>query len=460
MWLRKGEIMNENKNGRRWILFWTLVAASLLAVPAISGWASSATDTTDEPAEQRTLVRPEFVPMKVSMSMPGPTLQDGDQAEVRTDVHVVAPGKYWIGVLARPLEPMETDLVKSQLGVEQGLMLERIVPDSPADKGGLKAHDILIKVGDRPLTDLRVLVESIEKAQEGEMEVTLVRKAEQQTVKISPAKRPERVSKGDDEQTAERQRVLKSLSSSVTVTRKQGEDGDDDGSEFVVVMPGLLLPDEDKDLPDNLEISITKKGKEKAKIHVKKGDQEWNIDEDALEELDEAVRPYVKRFLNRGVHGPASWTTGGIHLGQKHIDLSKIPGVQASELERWFKVAPGKSIDLQKILPGAKSRIVVRSEVKSDSDEKEDEKTIEVTIDGQMSKLEQTLDILHDQLKQLREKKSELSEPNSKVDQGVEALEKAIESLQKAQRSPEEEGQVTPDDEDNTRAIFSQIVLA
>ena len=36
--------MNDNKSGRRWFLFWSLVAATLLAVPAISGWAGSAAD--------------------------------------------------------------------------------------------------------------------------------------------------------------------------------------------------------------------------------------------------------------------------------------------------------------------------------------------------------------------------------------------------------------------------------
>src|SRR3954453_15996668 len=49
--------------------------------------------------------------------------------------------EYWLGVRIAEL----TDVVKQQLGIDQGLVVEDVMPDSPAAKADIKKNDILIK---------------------------------------------------------------------------------------------------------------------------------------------------------------------------------------------------------------------------------------------------------------------------------------------------------------------------
>ena len=57
------------------------------------------------------------------------------------------PPKHWIGILGGPV----TDELRAQIDIpaDQGVLVRQVVPDSPADKAGLKAFDILLKANDR-----------------------------------------------------------------------------------------------------------------------------------------------------------------------------------------------------------------------------------------------------------------------------------------------------------------------
>src|SRR3954468_15877494 len=55
--------------------------------------------------------------------------------------------EYWLGVQIAALP----EVAKQQLGIDQGLVVEDVAPDSPAAKAEIKKHDILTKAGDTPL---------------------------------------------------------------------------------------------------------------------------------------------------------------------------------------------------------------------------------------------------------------------------------------------------------------------
>jgi hypothetical protein len=60
-----------------------------------------------------------------------------------------AHSEYWLGVQLAALP----ELARQQLGVDYGLAVEDITPDSPAAKAEIKPHDILVKAGDVPLKE-------------------------------------------------------------------------------------------------------------------------------------------------------------------------------------------------------------------------------------------------------------------------------------------------------------------
>jgi serine protease Do len=59
-------------------------------------------------------------------------------------------------------------------------------------------------------------------------------------------------------------------------------------------------------LPENLSITISKKGEEPTKIVVTRDDDVWELTEQDLRELPDEVRPHVERMLGRFPLGNAA----------------------------------------------------------------------------------------------------------------------------------------------------------
>jgi hypothetical protein len=214
-------------------------------------------------------------------------IQEADEPAAPIEV-----GDHWIGVLCQPAG----EVVKSQLKLDHGLVVERVVPDSPAAKAGIEPHDILLSFGETKLAEVVDLVEAVKAAQDNETDLKFVHTGEEKSVKIVPAKRPE----GDAE--------LQPPLTPQEAFKNWIEESMPEGLEDVPLRlrrfrPGILLPEtmkEKLELPDNLAISITRQGKEKAQITVTKDGKTYNATEDKLDELPEDVRPHVERLLRQG----------------------------------------------------------------------------------------------------------------------------------------------------------------
>ena len=94
---------------------------------------------------------------------------------------------YWIGVRCEPL----TDTTKTQLKIDHGLAVHEVVPQSPAQKAGIKVHDILLQVGQRRFETTNHLVETIDLHKSRDVEFDVIRTGSVIKVSVKPELRPQ-----------------------------------------------------------------------------------------------------------------------------------------------------------------------------------------------------------------------------------------------------------------------------
>jgi hypothetical protein len=143
-----------------------------------------------------------------------------------------------------------------------------------------------------------------------ELGLRVIRGGKEEQVKVTPAERPK------EEQTTE------TKTESDDVRRWIGElklDGAQqllglatrnpgDVYRYSIVRPSeaiVLSGRSTTALPEGTSITITREGKNPAKISVKRDAGTWDITEDDLSKLPEDVRPLVERMLGRAQAGPA-----------------------------------------------------------------------------------------------------------------------------------------------------------
>jgi hypothetical protein len=212
------------------------------------------------------------------------------------------PGKYWIGIILGELP----ELARKQLQLEYGIVVEDVVPDSPAAKAEFKAHDVLLRAGEKQLLKQPAdILQAVEAAEESELELTVLRAGKEQTIKVTPVKRPE----------PEFTDVATTLTPGTTIVPEGAirklEDalqqlrGKQLGEkvELVFPRPGIVTTRIETvhpgGVPNNLTLRINKEKGAPAKIFVKQDDKEWEVTEDKLGELPENLRIIVERTLGQ-----------------------------------------------------------------------------------------------------------------------------------------------------------------
>ncbi len=284
---------------RRWPVRFTVVTVAVLSTVVSPAWA-------DDGEQEKSSEKSVTVVVQQGEAKPA---QDGQPIQMTVDLNIVKPGKYWIGVVCTPLD---NELVKAQLDLESGLVVNEVVADSPAAKAGLQKQDILIKVGEKPLSDLGVLVKSTEEAQANPLTLTLVRKGQQQQLQLTPAERPTKIVVThvvpDSEAADEWKMLQESLRKFGAIPKADTDDpSQQDSIRMMYVMPGIVLPKQAADFPENLEVTITKKGEDAAKVTVKRGDDQWVVNADSLDTLPDDIRPHIQRMLGPNM----DFTVGG-----------------------------------------------------------------------------------------------------------------------------------------------------
>ncbi|MDP8237846.1 MAG: PDZ domain-containing protein [Candidatus Hatepunaea meridiana] len=87
------------------------------------------------------------------------------------------------GFLGVEITELEGQLAE-YFGVKTGVLIESVGEDSPAEKAGLMAGDVIVKIEDEEIEDVSDLIEEIRsKDPESEVEINIVRKGKKKTIK-------------------------------------------------------------------------------------------------------------------------------------------------------------------------------------------------------------------------------------------------------------------------------------
>ncbi len=220
-------------------------------------------------------------------------------------INDIKPSEYWLGIMIAPPSPEAREKLKLPDG--QGLMVENVEPKSPADKAGLKPHDVLLKANDKPLGDLRDLLRLINEVKEGKLTFDVLRDGKHETIVAQPSKRT-------SSDVAEVRKWMETLGPRMS----QGQ-----SLRFHIVRPGQIVAYSGAEagepnaavtkldvtvqtkatLADGSQVEITRHGSDPAKVVMTcEGDMgtkaRWEGTSSNLSKIPQKCRPDVERLLN------------------------------------------------------------------------------------------------------------------------------------------------------------------
>ena len=104
---------------------------------------------------------------------------------------VALMSEYWIGVQCEDVVPA----LRSHLNLteREGMLVEAVMPESPAAKSGVERYDVILAINGKPVGTLAEIVGLVDEAKDAEMTISAIRKGKPIELKITPEKRPESV---------------------------------------------------------------------------------------------------------------------------------------------------------------------------------------------------------------------------------------------------------------------------
>lgn len=205
-------------------------------------------------------------------------------------------GDYWIGVRCAELPA----LLRAQLDLpeDQGVLVDEVVADGPAQKAGLKAYDVVFAVDGKTIGDPQALATAVERAQDREVKLDYLRAGRKQSVSIKPGPRPESLGPQQQDQRFIRQWVEKLGRGAAPMN-------------FRVVHPGMVFPPGVSiapALPNDMTVTIEKRGDKPASVWAKQGDKSWEASEESLDKLPPEARQFAEHMLGLDAYQLGPWT--------------------------------------------------------------------------------------------------------------------------------------------------------
>jgi len=248
----------------------------------------------------------------------------------------VSMSEYWLGIQCAPVPP----LLKLHLNLEEneGVLVEAVVPESPAAKANIEPTDILIKIGDATVGSVEDIMKKVDTVKETETAVTVIHKGSKTELQLTPEKRPENakpvtppmngtfrsmqpgiIIDGFDDSKV--QELPKEIQQMLEQARKQMEQFDNDRGFFRHELPSFpgtsRIPGFSQNA-DRIEVSIyPKSDNSPGGLTVKKNDQTWDVSNFA--DLPKDIQEDVKQVLEPSTHGAevGEWVAKQIAAGNE-----------------------------------------------------------------------------------------------------------------------------------------------
>ena len=212
--------------------------------------------------------------------------EDKDKAVETTEKAVELPA-YWIGVALRDADPS----LLAHLKLDSGVLVGEVIDGSPAATAGLKSLDIITHSGETAIKTGEDLLKAVGNAKDKELTLTIYREGKKESVRLTPAKRPE------DQLAPHPPRAVETQPREA-VERALRLWKDRAGPlELDLLGPGVVVRAEPTPIPDDMKITVEREGPKKAKITVKQGENSWGANEKEIDTLPEVARPHVRMML-------------------------------------------------------------------------------------------------------------------------------------------------------------------
>ena len=297
-------------------------------------------------------------------------------------------GRYWIGLECYPVE----GALRAHLGLPegQGLLVQRVMPDTPAAEVGIEKHDVLLTADGKPLGKIQDLIDAVDAAKDGKLSLEVLRGGKPVTLQLKPAKRPDPARPSPHPETPGEldERIQDYLDS----FRNRGDKG---RWGFRFWHPGTILPPDAPvypPMPGNMAVTITKTGQGPAKIVVKQGDQTWESTEDNLDAFPPDIQPYVERMLGR---------IPSVQLHDKDedalededdvldYDFDFVPNWRVPSWEDWDKARKKQMDDMNRRIDRLRESIEqMRQKRRPDTDQPQPEEEVDPDTETSEEKLE------------------------------------------------------------------------
>ena len=245
---------------------------------------------------------------KVSLVVGLVTLLGSNWVQAQEGLHRLEKGvenRYRVGLGCEKVS--EALRMHLKLPEGTGLLVSAVMDDSPAGRAGIQRFDVIVEANGNAVTDVPDLIRAVNEARETEMQLGVVHRGERKTFRVTPEQR----SQEEIDQIRRRGPLpgmrgfgtgnfppdLRQYLENFEEFELPGRPGFS-GRRF---LPGIMMDDPKwlrQELPNNFSMKIEKLDDGPAKIKVKRGDQEWTVSEEDLEDLPEDLRPLVENMLS------------------------------------------------------------------------------------------------------------------------------------------------------------------
>jgi hypothetical protein len=249
-----------------------------------------------------------------------------------------------------------------------GLKIREVYPDSPALKAELKAGDVLVAVNDKKLERVEQLVDAVQDSKGRELKLKLVREGKEQVREVTPTKRPEE--KGENKENNRYApkpeepgagpgpfsgilRIERAPDAPGTAPRAPatGSGSSAYPPSAPMATPRMAIGHSQTQLPNDMEITISKKGTNPAVVVARQGDKLWKTTENELGMLPPEAQAYATRMLGKDVRarlpGPGAPGMSGAMMmqgmpGMGGMGMGGMPGMPGMP-----GMAPGRPIEIR-----------------------------------------------------------------------------------------------------------------